>query len=589
MSIRTNLPNNPNVEIIKANESGIFTNCIFKAIPVAFDESMSYYETLCGLLYYLKNVIIPTVNNNADAVAELQVLYEQLRSYVDNYFTNLDVQEEINNKLDEMVESGEFQNILTNKLKLTRIYNTTEEMINDKDNLYNNQIIKTLGYYSVNDGGGAYFYITNDTNTPNYQIELGNGLFARIINDKINVMQFGAKGDGINNDTTYLKTAIEYAKSNDMQLISPSNKTYLINETLEINNINMNFNDSTIKAINNINIITINTTDYYGLIENLTLDCENANCGIMITNGRKKTFTNIKFINISKYGFYFENGYEILLKDSHFQGNGTNLTTGLYLDSGDSKFENIILIDCYKGIYNNSLNFFEYIHGWILTPDILDGSIFFHIDGSTSLLNQCYSDTYYITINQSRGHININQMYVFFNQNIYTLDKEPYFFYLDGITSNNRSSVENSSINGAFSNKKIIFSNYPGTCKVNNNNLVWVKDYKGGIIYTPTPTSDGIEIITNSCVIKNGVMHINLLFTLDTAITNTFSFSNLPVEYRPIGKINSVCGVSKSQYSFSNENGYLFIYDKISGSIPDDNTKWYVKIQMSYTIQNENY
>ena len=589
MSIRSNLPNNPNVEIIKANESGIFTNCIFKAIPVAFDESMSYYETLCGLLYYLKEVIIPTVNNNADAVAELQGLYEQLRSYVENYFTNLDVQEEINNKLDEMVESGEFQNILTNYLKLTRIYNTTEEMINDKDSLYNNQKIKTLGYYSVNDGGGALFIISNEINSNYLQINLNNGLYANIINNVINPLQIGAKGDNENNDTPYLQTCVNFAKLSNKPLISPSNKIYLINTTLQVDNLNIDFNDSTIKAINNINILTINSTDYYGLIKNLTLDCTNANCGIMVTNGRKKTFTNIKFINISKYGFYFENGYEILLKDSHFQGNGTNLNTGLYLDSGDSKFENIILIDCYKGIYNNSLNFFEYIHGWILTPDILDGSIFFHIDGNTSLLNQCYSDTYYITINQSSGHININQMYVFFNQNIYTLNKKPYFFYLDGITSNNRSSVENSSINGASSNKKIIFSNYPGTCKVNNNNLVWVENYTGGIIYTPTPTSDGIEIITNSCIIKNGVMHINLLFTLDTAITNTFSFSNLPVEYRPIAKINSVCGVSKSLYSFSNENGYLFIYDKISGSIPDDNTTYYVKIQMSYPIQNENY
>ena len=30
----------------------------------------------------------------------------------DNYFDNLDVQEEINNKLDEMVESGEFEELL---------------------------------------------------------------------------------------------------------------------------------------------------------------------------------------------------------------------------------------------------------------------------------------------------------------------------------------------------------------------------------------------------------------------------------------------------------------------------------------------
>ena len=117
MSIQNNkLPDNPQIEVIKSGKTGLFTNYIYKAIPLAFDESMSYYETLCGLLNYLQNTIIPTVNNNADAVAELQGLYEQLRSYVDNYFTNLDVQEEINNKLDQMVTDGTLPEIVASYL-----------------------------------------------------------------------------------------------------------------------------------------------------------------------------------------------------------------------------------------------------------------------------------------------------------------------------------------------------------------------------------------------------------------------------------------------------------------------------------------
>ena len=77
-------PDNPQIQVLKSGKTGLFTNYIFKAIPLAFDESLSYYECLCGLLDYLKNVIIPTVNNNADAVAELQTLYIELKTYVDN-------------------------------------------------------------------------------------------------------------------------------------------------------------------------------------------------------------------------------------------------------------------------------------------------------------------------------------------------------------------------------------------------------------------------------------------------------------------------------------------------------------------------
>ena len=96
-----NIPNNPQINVEYVKPTGLFTNYIFKAIPLAFDESMSYYETLCGLLSYLKNTILPTVNNNGDAVSELQNLYTQLHDFVNNYFTNLNVQNEINNKLDQ--------------------------------------------------------------------------------------------------------------------------------------------------------------------------------------------------------------------------------------------------------------------------------------------------------------------------------------------------------------------------------------------------------------------------------------------------------------------------------------------------------
>lgn len=109
----SNITDNPNIQPVKVTAtSGVFTNYIFKAIPLAFDESMSYYETLCAFKDYLMNTMIPAVNNNADAVAELQGLYVELNDYVTHYFDNLDVQEEINNKLDEMVENGELQEIL---------------------------------------------------------------------------------------------------------------------------------------------------------------------------------------------------------------------------------------------------------------------------------------------------------------------------------------------------------------------------------------------------------------------------------------------------------------------------------------------
>ena len=85
-------------------------------LPTSFVASMSYYEALAWLCNYLQTEVIPTVNNNSEVSRELQEKFVELKEFVDNYFENLDVQEEINNKLDDMAESGELEEIIVNYL-----------------------------------------------------------------------------------------------------------------------------------------------------------------------------------------------------------------------------------------------------------------------------------------------------------------------------------------------------------------------------------------------------------------------------------------------------------------------------------------
>ena len=191
---------NKNVQKIKPN--GLFCNYIFKAIPLAFDESMSYYECLCGLLSYLKNTVIPAINNNADALIELQNAMTELQQYVDNYFDNLDVQEEINNKLDDMVESGELQEIIADYLNSKAIFGfDTVESMKSATNLINGSYAKTLGYYSKNDHGGALYKIRTITNQDTvdnmFIIPMNdNTLVAELIyNNVLNIMQLGYTDD----------------------------------------------------------------------------------------------------------------------------------------------------------------------------------------------------------------------------------------------------------------------------------------------------------------------------------------------------------------------------------------------------------
>ena len=58
-------------------------------LPSSYIESMTYLELLTWLCNYLSKTVIPAINNNGQAVEELQNLFLQLQNFVDNYFNNL--------------------------------------------------------------------------------------------------------------------------------------------------------------------------------------------------------------------------------------------------------------------------------------------------------------------------------------------------------------------------------------------------------------------------------------------------------------------------------------------------------------------
>lgn len=82
-----------------------------KVLPLVYDDSLSYYELLCKVVDYL-NKTMEDVEVLHEDVDDLHEAYELLQTYVNTYFDNLDVQEEINNKLDAMVTDGTFNTLL---------------------------------------------------------------------------------------------------------------------------------------------------------------------------------------------------------------------------------------------------------------------------------------------------------------------------------------------------------------------------------------------------------------------------------------------------------------------------------------------
>ena len=279
-----------------------FVRFVASAVPMVFDNSLSYYEALCALWKYIQDMS-DVVNNNATLEEEFIDKVNELETYVNTYFDNLDVQQEINNKLDAMADAGTLADIISQYLDSTAIFGfdnvagmvdapnltngsfartlgytskndgggalykirtiTNDDVIDgisiiamndagntlvaelitepvifgydtvadmtDAPNLVNGTYVRTLGYTSIDDGGGALYVITNSNDIADggSVIDLDSGLQAHLIADTVTPEMFGAKCNGTNDDSIALKKAISYATTSK-KVLHLLEKTYTI-------------------------------------------------------------------------------------------------------------------------------------------------------------------------------------------------------------------------------------------------------------------------------------------------------------------------------------------------------------------------
>ena len=117
--------NDPNVNptITPISRLSPFRTWVQQVLPTVYDDSLSYSELLGKVVAQLNTMIegFNTLNEDFEALDggfddlqeyvkdtkdTLVSTYNTLQSFVENYFNNLDVQTEIDNKLDAMAETG---------------------------------------------------------------------------------------------------------------------------------------------------------------------------------------------------------------------------------------------------------------------------------------------------------------------------------------------------------------------------------------------------------------------------------------------------------------------------------------------------
>ena len=356
----------------------------FPFIEEDFD-SLTSYGLWCKLKEYFNKVATKT-NEIGTQVESLTNAFNTLKDYVDNYFANLDVQEEINNKLDEMADEGTLQEIINAYLQSNClwIFNNIQQMKN-ATNLIVGSKCKTLGYYSVNDGGGATYLIrqrTYDDVVDNGKIHLiSEHIVAELIfEDYVKPEVFGAVGDGLTDDTTSIENMLLTNKP------IRTSKIYKISRTINIDNsIEMDGN-SYFKADDTLSDIVVNVAkdiQQIGKTFRINVDASGITETAIAIGRPKKSILDLKVINAGHTGinanYYSAGGNNENQFTCNVAGN-TNGTTeiGVYVNNYDSIYHAIVTKDCKYGVYlNHGELIATSVHSWLsneVAPILWDNS-----------------------------------------------------------------------------------------------------------------------------------------------------------------------------------------------------------------------
>lgn len=213
--------------------------------------------------------------------------------------------------------------------------------------------------------------------------------------------QFGAVGNGQVDDTIALQKAIDYCVANGKQLKCQNGKTYCISSALNLSNTStclIDFNWAILKAIKTMDyMITFDGStnvknDVKTLLKNIIIDCNNKAGGLNLIYSFKFTFENFMIKNCQTVAIWIQKGGAFVCQNGTIIGDCTPDSRGIYNQTSDCHFHEIVIVDMKKCIFNGGTNFYHKVHGW-LTSKVANSIFFTHFAGFGSL-TQCQCDTY---------------------------------------------------------------------------------------------------------------------------------------------------------------------------------------------------
>lgn len=239
------------------------------------------------------------------------------------------------------------QNAATSVQKYKALWFDSVAAMKAEPSLTAGAYVCTAGYYESNDGGSASYLIRAkadaDVDDGGSLHELQNGLVAELIveNGTVCPEQFGAKGDGVSDDTNAIQKAIDFVKT-----LTLNAKYYLITKTLnvaghrKIIGTSAGINGSVIKAdIGDGYTCAIKLLDDYSSFSHFRLESTRYTYD---EKGSNATYNGIQF-NQRRY-ISFDNVYVI----------GFNTGINIEINSWCNIFNNTTVLQCNVGVYVSS-------------------------------------------------------------------------------------------------------------------------------------------------------------------------------------------------------------------------------------------
>ena len=319
----------------------------FPFIEADFD-AITNYQLLCKVIEYLNNVIsnqntvqelgtdlVNAYNSLVDAVnlainefeTDITGDFNTLHDYVYNYFDNLDVQEEINNKLDDMVEDGTFEMLLSHMYK------------------YNYNFINLESYFEENlTFTQSLINALNDCDTLNKNLVIPNGEYE--LTSSINIKDIIIDGNN---------SVITYNGENNINYLITGNN-------INIKNIKFNLNNKSYSLLENkhFNNIEIDNIEVYNGITTINEGNYSQNYGLYL-DGNNVILKNSKIYNNKGHGAGINpttSNSSYYIDNCKFNNNGDtgNLSLGLInaTRTSGNNYKILSITNCTAENNNNS-------------------------------------------------------------------------------------------------------------------------------------------------------------------------------------------------------------------------------------------